>query len=68
MTTQQDVDAIRAALQARRAGKQVTKASSGGRAVEFAQLTVEELEAALTKAEAELGGRPRRGAIRPYFA
>ena len=65
-TPQQRVQEIRDALHARRSGQQVIKAASGGRAVDFAQMTVEELEAALSKAEAE-AGRPRRGAITPYF-
>lgn len=67
MASQQQVDEIRAALHARRIGQQVIKASSGGRSTDFAQMTTEELEAALSKAEAELSGRPLRGAIKPYF-
>ncbi|HYD87122.1 MAG TPA: gpW family head-tail joining protein [Vitreimonas sp.] len=67
MTTADDVAAIRAALQARRSGRAVSKIASGGRSVEYAQMTIEELEQALTRAEAELAGRPRRGAIKPYF-
>lgn len=67
MTTQADVDEIAAALQARRSGRQVTKFSSGGRAVEYAQMTVDELEAALEKARSEVAAKPRRGAIKPYF-
>lgn len=67
MTTADDVAAIRAALQARRAGKAVSKVASGGRSVEFAQMTLQDLEDALARAEAELAGKPRRGAIRPFF-
>lgn len=67
LTKQQEVEQIREALHARRTGKQVVKASSGGRSVDFAQMTMTELEAALSKAEAELAGTPRRGAIKPYF-
>lgn len=67
MTTQSDVDAIRAALQARREGRAVTKVASGGRSIEYDKLTITELEAQLAKAERELQGGPRRGAIKPIF-
>lgn len=67
MTTQADVNAIAAALQARREGRQVTKISSGGRAVEYAAMTMEELEGALARAQSEVAGTPRRAAIKPYF-
>lgn len=67
MATQQQVDEIRAALHARRTGRQIVKAASGSRSTDFAQMTTDELEAALSKAEAELSGRPLRGAIKPYF-
>ncbi len=67
MTTQTDIDEIRAAIQAKRAGRAVVKVASGGRSVEYDRLTIAELEAALSRAEAELNGRPRRAAIRPYF-
>jgi hypothetical protein len=65
--TLEELNEIRAALQARRAGRQVTKISSGGRAVEYAAMTMEELEGALARAESEYAGKPRRAAIKPYF-
>lgn len=65
--TLDDLNEIRAALQARRAGRQVTKISSGGRAVEYAAMTVEELEGALARAETEYAGKARRAAIKPFF-
>lgn len=67
MTTQSDVDAIRAALQAKRAGRSVVKVASGGRSIEYDKMTVAELEAQLARAEAELDGRARRGAISVTF-
>lgn len=67
MTTQADVDAIREALNLKRRGQSVVKVSSGARAVEFDKMTIAELEAALSRAESEVAGRPLRGAIKPYF-
>lgn len=67
MTTQADVDALKAAIQARREGRQVTKIASGGRSVEYAALTLAELEDALARAQSELAGRPRRRALRILF-
>lgn len=67
MATQEDIDAMKAALQARRTGKAVASISAGGRSVSYAQTTTEELEAAIEKAEAELAGKPRRGFIKPLF-
>jgi hypothetical protein len=67
MTTADDVAAIEAALQARRSGRAVFKIASGGRSVEYAQMTLEELEGALARAKSELAGVRRRAAIKPIF-
>lgn len=67
MTTQSDVDNIRAALQAKREGRSVVKVASGGRSIEYDKLTIDQLEAALARAEQELAGGAKRGAIKPYF-
>ncbi len=67
MTTQADVDAIKQALAERRAGRQVTKISVAGRAVEYAAMTIDELEGALARAQSELAGVPRRRALKIYF-
>lgn len=67
MATQQDVDDIKAALQRARTGKMVASVSSSGRSVSYQTMSVAELEAALAKAESELVGRPKRGAIAIRF-
>lgn len=70
MTTQADVDALRAALKERREGRAVASISSAGRSVAYQAMTLTEMEDALARAEAELaaGGKPRRrGALRVVF-
>lgn len=67
MATQEEIDEIKAAIQARRAGRAVASVSSSGRSVSYQTSTLAELEAALAKAESELAGRPKRGALAIRF-